>query len=205
MSRNIQSETSDSTSRSLLRRAREQDPIAWEKLTAVYTPLVYQWCRRSGLQVTDAADVAQEVFRSVAKGLDGFRRERPEDSFRGWLWTITRNKIRDHFRARAGKPSGQGGTDGQVQLQQLPDDALSDSDDAPGQRLQSQLACRAIDLMQTDFEESTWTAFWLTAVEQQPPQSVAEQLNMSAAAVYKAKSRVLRHLREELDGLDLLA
>jgi len=65
------------------------------------------------------------------------------------------------------------------------------------------LARRAVALMQTDFEERTWRAFWLAAVEHQPPASVAEQLGMSTAAVYMAKSRVLRRLREELDGLDL--
>jgi len=204
MSGNIQSETSVSTSRSLLRRAREHDAAAWQKLTAVYTPLVYQWCRQAGLQTSDAADVVQEVFRSVATGLDGFRKERPEDTFRGWLWTITRNKIRDHYRASAGRPEAQGGTTAHVQLQQLPDEAPSDADDATGERLHSKLARRAVSLMQTDFEESTWRAFWLTAVELQPPQSVAEQLGVSAAVVYMAKSRVLRRLREELDGLDLI-
>jgi RNA polymerase sigma-70 factor, ECF subfamily len=194
-------ESSGSTSRSLLRRAREHDSDAWEKLTALYTPLVYQWCRRAGLQVNDAADVAQEVFRSVVVGLDGFRKERPEDTFRGWLWTITRNKIRDHFRACAGRPDAQGGTDAQLRLQQLPNAAPSGP---AGERLKSKLARHAVSLMQTDFEELTWQAFWLTAVELHQPKDVAEQLHMSVTAVYKAKSRVLRHLRAELDGLDLI-
>jgi RNA polymerase sigma-70 factor, ECF subfamily len=200
----LHTESSGSTSRSLLRRAREHDSDAWEKLTAVYTPLVYQWCRHAGLQVSDAADVAQEVFRSVVVGLDGFRKERPEDTFRGWLWTITRNKIRDHFRDHAGRPDAQGGTDAQLRLQQLPDAAPSDPDDTTGERLHSKLACHAVSLMQTDFEEVTWRAFWLTAVELQQPQAVAAQLDMSVTAVYKAKSRVLRRLREDLDGLDLI-
>ena len=200
----IQSQTSESTSRSLLRRAREHDKAAWRKLTGVYSPLVYRWCRRAGLQTSDAADVVQEVFRSVATGLGGFRKDQPEDTFRGWLWTITRNKVRDHFRALAGRPDAQGGTTAQLQLQQVPDEAPSDTDDPTGEHLHSKLARRAVALMQTDFEETTWQAFWLTAVEQQPPQSVAEQLDMSAAAVYMAKSRVLRRLREELDGLELI-
>ncbi len=201
---NVPPQTSESTSRSLLRRARERDADAWQKLTAVYTPLVYQWCRRAGLQVSDAADVAQEVFRSVSTGLDGFRKKRPEDSFRGWLWTVTRNKVCDHFRARAGEPDVQGGTEAQHWLQQVPEEAPNEQQDVTGQQLHSKLARHAVLLMQTDFEETTWRAFWLTAVELQPPQAVATELEMSVAAVYKAKSRVLRHLREELDGLDLI-
>lgn len=200
----VQSQTGDSTSRSLLRRAKGHDEAAWRKITAVYTPLVYQWCRRAGLQVSDAADVAQEVFRSVASALDGFRKESSQDSFRGWLWTITRNRICDHFRAAAARPDAPGGSSALLAINQLPMEAPSEGDGESDQRLSSQLARRAVALMQSDFEESTWRAFWLTAVEFQPPQSVAQQLQMSTAAVYKAKSRVLRRLREELDGLDLI-
>lgn len=192
-----------STSRSLLRRARELDPVAWRKLTAIYTPLVYQWCRGAGLQVSDASDVAQEVFRSVASGLNNFRKERPQDSFRGWLWTITHNKIRDYFRTLADEPHAAGGTEAQLLLQELPSEPPPELHEFPSRARHSRLAQRAISLMQTDFEESTWRAFWLTAVELQPAQAVADQLSMSRAAVYQAKSRVLRHLREELAGLDL--
>jgi RNA polymerase sigma-70 factor (ECF subfamily) len=204
MADRVQTQSSESTSRSLLRRARERDAAAWEKLTAVYSPLVYEWCRRAGVRINDAADVVQEVFRSVATGLSGFRKDRPGDTFRGWLWTITRNKIHDHFRVRTELPDARGGTAAQFALQQLPDETPRDAEQAEDARLQSKLARRAVCLMQSDFEESTWQAFWLTAVEQQPAQAVAEQLDMSTAAVYMAKSRVLRRLREELDGLDLM-
>lgn len=197
------SPTSESTSRSLLRRARERDPLAWQRLTAVYSPLVYRWCRRAGLQNCDAADVAQEVFRGVAGAIDRFRKDRQDDTFRGWLWTITRSKIRDHFRRRQRQADAVGGSQIQQQLLALPQDP-PDSQAEGDLRLRSKLARRAVALMQEDFEESTWRAFWLTAVEEQPPASVAEQLGISTPAVYMAKSRVLRRLREELDGLDLL-
>jgi RNA polymerase sigma-70 factor (ECF subfamily) len=204
MSGGPRSPADESTSRSLLRRAKERDAAAWERLTAIYSPLVYQWCRRAGLQSNDAADVAQEVFRSVVTALDGFRKERPEDSFRGWLRTITRNKIRDHFRAGAADAAARGGTTAHVQLQQAPEKAPSLEDRESGRQLSSQLARRAVALMESDFAETTWRSFWLTAVEQQPAAAVAAQLGISVPAVYMAKSRVLRRLREELDGLDLV-
>src|SRR5262249_40117518 len=75
-----------STSTSLLQRLRARDPVAWERLCQIYGPLVYRWARSSGLQDTDAADVVQEVFRSVAVSLDHFHHDAPTDSFRGWLW-----------------------------------------------------------------------------------------------------------------------
>ncbi len=200
----MHSEIIGSTSRSLLRRAREHDSAAWEKLSAVYSPLVYHWCRRAGLKTHDAADVVQEVFRAVSCALGEFRKERSEDTFRGWLWTITRNKIRDHFRARADRPDAAGGSSAQQRLAQLPAEVPSDIDESTAQRMHARLTRRAVSLMQTDFAESTWQAFWMTAVENLPAASVAEQLGLSVAAIYMAKSRVLRHLRQELEGLDLM-
>ena len=200
----MEASTADSTSRSLLRRARQHDPEAWTRLTAVYGPTIYQWCRRSGLQASDAADVTQEVFQSVANSLDTFRKDRPGDTFRGWLWTITRNKIRDFARANARRPEATGGTVNQQLIEQLSEGDLLADDDESGERLHSELARRAVALMQADFEETTWQAFWRVAVDAQAPKVVAEQLGISVAAVYMAKSRVLRRLREELDGLDLV-
>jgi RNA polymerase sigma-70 factor (ECF subfamily) len=187
-----------------LERARKRDPLAWQRLTDVYGPLVYHWCRRASLQANDAADVMQEVFQAVFQSLDRFQKTRPEDTFRGWLWTITRNKIRDYYRAHSDQPAAQGGSSAQHWLQQFTDDGVSSPDEPAGQPQPSWLAHRAVALLHSDFEESTWRAFWLTAVEQQPAAAVAQQLDISLAAVYKAKSRVLRRLREELDGLDLL-
>ena len=92
----------DVTSTSLLGRAKAGEGEAWSRLVELYAPLLYEWSRRNGLQADDAADVAQDVFATVARKLDSFRRDRPGDSFRGWLWTIARNKINDHFRRLKG-------------------------------------------------------------------------------------------------------
>jgi len=102
---------SGSTSPSLLARAQANQATAWEQLVDLYAPLVYHWCRRAGLGAEDTADVFQEVFRAVARHLPNFRRERAGDTFRGWLRTIARNKIHDHYRRTWGKAQAAGGTD----------------------------------------------------------------------------------------------
>src|SRR4051812_1404007 len=102
------------TSPSLLARAQENQPAAWEQLVDLYAPLVYHWCRRAGLREEDVEDVFQEVFRAVARALPDFRKERAGDTFRGWLRTITRNKIRDHYRLLQDEVRGAGGTDAQM-------------------------------------------------------------------------------------------
>ena len=60
---------------------------------------------------------------------------------------------------------------------------------------------RALDLLKTEFHDSTWHACWLQVMEDQKASAVAEQLNMPINAVYLAKSRVLARLRQELEGL----
>src|SRR5262249_3947756 len=93
-------EFSLSTSKSLIHRARGMDADAWNVLTRLYGPLIYGWARRAGLQSEDAADILQNVFVSVWRGLPRFHIDRPESSFRGWLRVITRNAMSEWGRRR---------------------------------------------------------------------------------------------------------
>lgn len=191
--------TFGSTSSSLLRRARKREPEAWRRLVKIYGPTVFLWGRRAGLSGHDSADVVQETFVAVASHIADFRRERPDDSFRGWLWTITRNKIRDHFRRQRDPGLAQGGTTAQRVLAQIADDASEV--EAIGDSLLGVPERRAIELIRAEFEDRTWRAFWLTAVEGRLAAEVGAELGMAKGAVRQAKYRVLRRLREELDGL----
>src|SRR5262245_58504116 len=93
------------TSLSLLERLRGHDSEAWRRFVHVYGPLVYSWCRRVGVDGEDAADVIQEVWTGVTTGLAQFERTEQMGTFRGWLWTVTRHKLCDHFRARQKRPA----------------------------------------------------------------------------------------------------
>ncbi len=189
-----------SVSSTLLERVKARRPEAWERLVDLYAPVVYQWCRVSGVGREDAADVVQEVFSSVATHVADFRRENAGDSFTAWLATITRNKIRDSFRRRQGRPQARGGTDAQRQLLEAPE--LSELSQPSGPvHMDGSLSRRALDLVRAEFENRTWEAFWRTAIDGQRPADVAQDLGISVNAVYKAKSRVLRRLRRELGDL----
>jgi RNA polymerase sigma-70 factor (ECF subfamily) len=185
------------TSLTLLERIRGRDEEAWRRLLHVYAPLVAQWCRHRGIQGQDADDVQQEVFQAVATGLDAFRRDRPGDTFRGWLRGITRFKILDHFRRRASGAEAQGGTDALKQLHQLAEQELPEDteDDLSG------LYRRALELVRGEFESRTWEAFWRSAIDGQSPAEIAAALGVTPAAVRKAKSRVLHRLRQEVGDL----
>jgi RNA polymerase sigma-70 factor (ECF subfamily) len=182
---------------------REDAPGAWERLVGLYAPLVLQWCRHWDLQEQDQADILQEVFQAVIAHVNQFRKESPRDTFRGWLRTITHNKVCDHFRRLAREPAGEGGTDAQRRFSQLPippeDEEIRSGQDAA----ERELFFRALELIRQEFEERTWQAFWCTAVEARAPQDVAADLSMTPGAVRVAKCRVLHRLREELGDLML--
>lgn len=190
------SHASDSSSASLVERLKTHDPEAWRRFTVIYGPLVLGWSRRAGLQETDATDVVQETFQAVAVRVGDFHRDRPDDSFRGWLWTIARSKLHDHFRRRGRQPQATGGSAAHQQLEELPERPPADRD---GHREMAAVARRALAIIQTDFQETTWRAFWRTAIDDRRATDVAAELGLSVAAVYMAKSRVLVRLRQELD------
>jgi RNA polymerase sigma-70 factor (ECF subfamily) len=192
---------SASTSSTLLARVRHHDPSAWQRLSDLYGPLVFGWARSWGLQSSDAGDLVQAVFLAVHGHVATFRKEQSGDSFRGWLYTIARNKLRDQMRERAHEPQAAGGTAAHLAMQAAADQDQRSVLEESSQREQSWLVRRAVELMQTDFEESTWRAFLLTAVEGRSVSEAAGELGLSVDSVYQARSRVLRRLRQELDGL----
>jgi RNA polymerase sigma-70 factor (ECF subfamily) len=184
------------TSLSLLDRVRANDADAWNRFVRLYSPLVYSWAKKCGLPNQDAADVLQEVFHSVAKNVARFRAD-PSGSFRGWLWAITRNKVRDHFRAAEMTPVG--GSEMHQRIQAIPEEE-PDSWSQDGECSRVGLVNRAAEMIRDDFEPHTWQAFWRLAVENHPARDIAADLGMTPDAVYQAKARVLRRLKEELEG-----
>ncbi len=196
------SSDSSSVSSTLLDQLRSGRPEAWERLVRLYSPVVYRWCRRSGLAAEDAADVLQEVLSAVMLHLPDFHRDGPQDSFSGWLATIARNKVRDLYRRRHGKAAAQGGSTAQRRMAEVPQPSEPSEDCIrPDAESAAWLSRGVLETIRAEFESQTWEAFWRTTVEGRPPAHVARDLEMSVPAVYMAKSRVLRRLRQVMGEL----
>jgi RNA polymerase sigma-70 factor, ECF subfamily len=192
----------DPTPSRLLVRLKTKDPQSWQRLADLYGPLVWHWCRHSGLQAQDAADVMQETFVSAWSAIGDFQHHPGQGGFRKWLWTIARHKITDHYRRQAAQPGAQGGTAAQVRMAEIPQQQPEEATPDPAQRRElKSLYGRALETVQSGFEERTWKAFWLAAVEGRPTGEVASALGLSPNSVRQAKCRVLRRLREELGDL----
>jgi RNA polymerase sigma-70 factor (ECF subfamily) len=181
------------TSPTLLERLRQPgQKEAWERFVQLYSPLIYYWARRTGLQTQDASDLVQEVFTLLLRKLPEFEYD-GKKSFRGWLRMVTLNKWKEKRRRQQG-PSA---TD--EELEQL---AAGDHASALWEKeYQQYLVGRALEIMKAQFEPTTWKACWAHTVEGKPAAEVAARLKISANAVYLATSRVLQRLRTELDGL----
>ena len=91
----------NTTSESLLLRLKTaNDHQAWSRFVNLYTPLIFFWARKTGLQAQDSADLVQEVLTIVFQKLPDFKYDR-ERSFRGWLRMVTLNKYREWCRKKS--------------------------------------------------------------------------------------------------------
>jgi RNA polymerase sigma-70 factor (ECF subfamily) len=191
---------SPTTRPSLLIRLREPgDREAWSQFVEVYAPLVYGFARKRGLQDADAADLTQDVMRAVASAARRLEYDPGRGSFRGWLFTVVRNKLRDFHDRRRRHAQGTGGTTAHELLAQQPDPAGEPAEwDREHER---RLFAWAAERVRGDFQDSTWRAFWLTAVEGRSGKEAAAELGLTVAAVYLARSRVLARLKEEVRQL----
>jgi RNA polymerase sigma-70 factor (ECF subfamily) len=183
------------TSASLLERLRQPgQEQAWTRFVQLYTPLLYHWACRLGLNEADAADLVQDVLTLLVRKLPEFTYDHHK-SFRAWLRTVTLNCWRNR-RRRAELPRAANPPD----LDSLSADA--DAADAFADKEYRQwLVGRALELMQAEFQPTTWKACWECVVAGRPAAEVAAELGISVGAVYMAKSRVLSRLRQELADL----
>ena len=192
----------NTTSESLLFRLQQHaeddglaiDQLAWETFVGLYTPLMFYWARKAGLRRADAADLVQDVLATVFRRLPDLKYDR-QGSFRGWLRTITLNKFRDRRRKKS-LPIADASQSQIVKSVSVPE-AESIWDIDYGRMLMKQ----AMDQMEGDFEPSTWQALLAVMKENLSVNQAAEKFEISAWTIYSARSRLIRRLREQLEGM----
>jgi len=185
---------------SLLVRLRDtSNQDAWQEFMSLYGPMVYGFARQRGLQDADAADLMQDVMRSVSNSIGRLDYDRNQGTFRGWLFTITRNKVFNFFAAKRNRPQGTGDSATHRALASQPDP--DDGAETWETEYQRRIAALGMERIKPEFQERTWQAFRLTAVEGVSATDAAVQVGISPGAVYVAKSRVLARLKQEVEAL----
>ncbi|MEM9825722.1 MAG: sigma-70 family RNA polymerase sigma factor [Planctomycetota bacterium] len=189
------------TRQSLLIRLRDRSDDAWSEFVDVYERAIIGYACRRGLQEADARDVAQEVFAAVSRKLPTWDSDSNRGSFRGWLFRVTRNIAIDRIDQLARGPIDGGGSHAARML-----DAEPETDPSDGRAFQLEVRRKifqwAAEQIRPEVQETSWRAFYLTSVDGMKPSEVAEQLGVSAGAVYAAKFRITARLRELVSRFD---
>jgi len=187
---------------SLLVRIRDaEDDEAWGQFVEIYAPLVYGFLRKHGLQDADAGDLTQETLRAVARAAGDLEYDPERGTFRAWLFTIVRNKLRNFLASPKRRERGAGDSDAQQRLAEIPDP--EDGSAWWDQEYERRIFRWAAEQVRTEVQPKTWQAFWMTAVDGQPVKAVAKELGLTLASVYLAKSRVTARLKEHVQQLQL--
>ena len=190
----------NTTSESLLFRLQQHansdeiDQSAWESFVGLYTPLLLHWARKVGLKQPDAADLIQEVLAIVFRRLPDLKYDR-QGSFRGWLRAVTLNKYRERRRIKT-LPFVDESASFVEGLASVPQ--AESTWDLDYGRL---LLIQAMDKMQCDFEPATWQALLAVMRENLSVEQASKQHNVSPWTIYSARSRLMRRLRDQLDGM----
>ena len=184
---------------SLLARlnAESPDEQAWGEFVRSYGPLIYQWCRKRGLQEADSEDVTQQVLLRLAQKMSTFVYDR-RGSFRAYLKTVTRYAVADFLADRS-----QAGTGDSAVVQALQGVAArEDLEQELAQLFDRELLDEAIARVRERVEAHTWEAFQLTALEGLSGAATAARLGIKVATAFKAKNKVQHMLTAEIARLE---
>ena len=188
-----------STRTSLVVRIRNpRDDQAWSEFVALYEPIIFRMAKRRGIQDADAREIVQEVLMSVISAIDRFD-VTASGSFRGWLSRITRNATIDRLRKATAARERIGDNATLQQLEQL---AVSENggkasleEEFEQDRRQQLFRWAAVEVRRRT-GEINWIAFWKTSVEGASIADVAIELGVSEGAIYIARCRVLKRIRQ---------
>lgn len=187
-------DTGSTVGSSVILGIKQNNEGAWEQLVEFYYPIAYRWCRNAGLSEHNAADVCQDVFRSVVQSLENFDRTNDQQSFGAWLRLIVQRRIAD-FLQHNSHESPQGGTSAMLRFQEIPMEVNHEETGEANQKLLD-----AIRVVQSEFEVTSWRAFELCVLQQIDADLVARELAISRNSVYLAKSRILKRIRQIMNG-----
>lgn len=186
------------TRNSLLIRIRDaSDEVAWNEFTSIYRPVIYRIARMRGFQDADANDLVQHVLLSISHAIDRFDASRKDAKFRTWLTKITRNAIVDRIRRKTPDIA----VGGSSVLTELANSQTPSESELQREYQRSVFRKAALEI-RGEFNESTWLAFWTTAVEGQTCEQVAKTLGKSIGSVYTSRSRIMTRLKEKVRDYD---
>jgi RNA polymerase sigma-70 factor (ECF subfamily) len=186
------------TRRSLLEALRvSSNDKAWREFLDLYQPLISMWCHRLGMHQDAIEDLCAEIVGKLVVAMREFVLD-PRYRFRGWLKTVVTHAVYDYWRERAREPKTLP-LDHPEARQALETVQAPPGIEALASALEDSLleGLRIAEQVRHQVNPKAWQAFWLTEISGERGRDVAEKLSMTVAAVYTARSRVARLLKNE--------
>lgn len=178
------------TRASLLIRIRNtRDTKAWSEFYDLYAPLLYKYARARGLNHADAEDVQSTCYESIVKQILHFDYQKEKGGFKAWLKTLVNRRVIDLLRKKR---------EHQADSQEI----AVVQDDSPSvnqmweEHWRKQHLRYCFRMAESQVSSVQYEAFRLLVEEDMSVASVCEKLNLNANQVYKAKSSVLKFVRE---------
>lgn len=189
------------TRNSLLVQVRSPaNRTAWDEFALIYRPVIYRLARHKGLQDADAQDLAQQVLMAVASAVGAWEASNEAGRFRHWLRRVARNAIVNALSRRPQDRAAGGSAVQELLLEQPSADAQSEAQIELEYR--RELYLRAARIVRGDVEPESWRAFELTVVENRGIEQAAVELGKQVGAIYAARSRIMRRLRQAVRELE---
>lgn len=172
---------------SLLNRVRLRSSDSdWHEFCTIYYPLVLSWCRKSCGRYHEALDLVQEIFIDVHRNIGNFER-RASGSLRGWLRRILYSRL-SNMRAKRFPEL--------VDFDEL-HELLAISHSGACDRIRyPEMFLAACAKVRPEFTETSWVAFERTFLANEDIHLVSQNLGISRNAVYVARSRIVRRLKD---------
>lgn len=180
---------------SLLLRVRDAaDTQAWSEFHALYSPLLFDYAVRRGLQVADAEDVCSACLVAVSQQINEFHYDRSRGSFRGWLRTMVVRRVIDRSRRRPLANLDSAALSGLEDTAESPDEVWD--------RMWRQQHLRyCMDQVRPLVSESTWGVFESLMEQKENVDQICQRLGVSRNQVYKTRGRVLNLIRQKMEYL----
>jgi RNA polymerase sigma factor (sigma-70 family) len=190
------------TSTALLEALKNtQDEQAWQPFVNRYRPVIVRYSRRMGLSDSEAEDAAQQTLLHFHEAYVQGKYDRAKGHLRKWLFGIAHNQIVDVLRERRRREVQVANrTDQTDMFAQVP--AEDAAEQAWEQEWRLTLLRQCLDQVRQECEPKTLRAFEMLTWEGWPAQKIAERLGMTVNAVFLAKFRILKRVRELLPQME---
>lgn len=183
------------TRASLLLRIKDpRDTDAWAQFHDLYAPLLYKYARSRGLSREDAEDVRATCYETIVQKIKEFEYDEAKGGFKAWLRTLVSRRVVDLLRKRREKHADSG------QLGELQDD-VPGPDELWEKHWKNQHLRYCVEEIRGKVGQHAFEAFNLLVLQEQTVEQVCEHLGLNPNQVYKAKSRVLRHVRQKMNEI----